>query len=129
MVDIYNTTATAGLASMSNWLPMLGVILVATIGIGILLMAFSTNYFKRFFKLFGLIGRSLFYFIKGALTVVAGYLIYYLGDLLGKTASQIPFEWIVCGIVFYVGCSVLGWIVTKVWRKIKINYKNLRRVK
>ena len=127
MPDIgYNATMT-GMSTVSSWLPTLGVAIVATIGIGILLAAMSTNYFKRFFKLFGYIGRSVFYFIKGALTLASGYLIYYLGDLLGKSASQIPLEWIVYGITFYVGCSVLGWIVTKVWGRLKANYKKVKK--
>lgn len=128
MVDyVYNTTVgLSSLQTVGSWFPTLGLVLVATIAIGFLLIAFSTAWFKRFFKIFGIIGRSIFYFIKGALTVAAGYLIYYLGDLLGQTASQIPIEWIFYAIGFYIGCSLLGWFVTKIYGKIKTNYKEAR---
>lgn len=118
-----------GLNNMSSWMPTIGVVLVSVIGIGILLMAFSTNYFKRFFKIFGYIGQSIFYFIKGALTVAAGYLIYYLGNLLGETASHIPFEWVEIAVVFYVGCSLLGYAVTKVYGRLILNYRKSKSLK
>jgi hypothetical protein len=127
MSDAYNATST-GLSAMSSFTVWpLGLIAVSVILIAILLTALSSAWFKRLSKAFGLVGKSILYFIKGALTVGAGYLIYWLVEFAGKAGSEIPPEYYAYAIGGYIGCSLIGWIATKVYNKIKEQKKKSKR--
>ena len=126
----YNTTTSGGLASMAtigNWLPTMGILIVSSIIIGVLLIAVNESWFKRFFKLFGYIGNTVFYAVKGGLTIAAGYVIYLVGNFIGSVGGSIPSEYYIYGIFGFAGLAMLGWFDGKIYTRIKLNYTKAKK--
>jgi hypothetical protein len=89
-----------------------------------ILTALSSAWFRRFSKAFGYIATSILYFVKGLLTIGTGYLIY----VTSEVTSDIPPIYYVYVLLGYIGCSIIGYVTTKLYDKLKKqSKKNVRR--
>lgn len=127
MNEALNATST-GLSATATFATFpFAIIIVSAIIIAILISALSSVWFRRLSKAFGLVGKSLLYFVKGILTVGTGYLIYWLVDFAGKAGKEIPLEYYGYAVGGYIGCSLIGWIATKIYNKLKEQKKKSKR--
>jgi glucan phosphoethanolaminetransferase (alkaline phosphatase superfamily) len=118
----------SGLATTTFSAFPLGIIVISVILTVLLLTALSSAWFRRFSKAFGYIATSILYFVKGLLTIGTGYLIYLLANVTSEVTSDIPPIYYVYVLLGYIGCSIIGYVATKLYDKLKKqSKKNVRR--
>lgn len=128
----YNTTYSAwttGLSSTTWTLLPIALILVFVLGIGLAFISY--DWFKRYFKLIGFVGKSFIYFLKGLLVVLCGLAIYGLYWILSQLSEQgyVRPEYYLYAIVGYFSISTLGYIADKYWKRMKEHRKKIKREK
>lgn len=128
----YNTTlqGLTGINTFSSFLPMVFLVSVSLVIIG---MALYLPFFKRMRKGAEWFSRSLYYFVIGSGVLGTGSGIYFTIEFIGKTAEQsnLPWEVIAGYVIFalagYFLIAGLGWLATKVYRRLKKNYKKVKK--
>lgn len=133
MVDYVNATAMtmsntsfSMLQTVSSAIPL---IVIVSILLGVLIAAYSSEWFKRFYKAFAVLGKSFTYFLRGSLLSLIVGCAYWLLDSLSRMTSEgvIPWEYFIYAIAGYAGMSLLGYCATKVYDSLKTKRKQLSK--
>jgi len=114
------------LQTLSNVIPL---IVIVSILLGVLVAAYSSEWFKRFYKTFSVLGKSFTYFLRGSLLSGIVACAYWLFDMLSCLTSEgtIPWEYFVYAILGYVGMSIIGYYATKVYDALKARHKKVSK--
>jgi ABC-type dipeptide/oligopeptide/nickel transport system permease component len=119
-----NTTYSAFNSSTIIWSFLPFIIIIAVI-LGMALIVLSYDWFKRYFKFIGFIGKSFIYFFEGCIVVILGLGVYGLYWILSQLSEQnyIKSEYYLYAIIGYLGISGLGYLADKWYKRIK-TYRN-----
>jgi len=133
MVDITNSSLNTiiGFTGTQTIASVIPLIVIVSLLLGVLLAAYSSEWFKRFYKTFAFLGMSLNYFLRGVFITAIIACAYWLFDQLSRMTSDgtIPWEYFVYAVVGYIAMSIVGWYATVVYDSLKSRNKTEARKK
>jgi ABC-type dipeptide/oligopeptide/nickel transport system permease component len=123
-----NSTYSGFTSSTVIWAFIPFAMIIAVI-LGMALVFFSYDWFKKYFKLVGFVGKSFIYFLKGCLVVICGLAIYGLYWILSQLSEQnyVKPEYYLYAILGYLGISALGYLADRWYKRMKEYKKRLKR--
>lgn len=113
------------LQTMTSFIPL---VVIVSVLLGVLIAAYSSEWFKRFYKTFALLGKSFTYFIRGSLLSGIVACAYWLLSQLSRLTSEgtIPWEYFVYAVLGYLAMSVIGWYATVVYDALNKRNKKMK---
>jgi len=117
----YSVTQMSTFGSLQTLSSVIPLIVIVSVLLGVLVAAYSSEWFKRFYKAFSVLGKSFTYFLRGSLLSGILACAYWLLDVISRLTSEgiIPWEYFVYAILGYAGMSVIGYYATKVYDALK----------
>ncbi|QLJ53507.1 MAG: hypothetical protein Sv326_1332 (plasmid) [Candidatus Fermentimicrarchaeum limneticum] len=131
----YNITgfayATNSMGSLTSWLPIIAIVIAASIVLGIVLTAISFWWFRKVMDFINGFTGTLKYALYGGATVGCfGVVSFGIWEFLAVNAeSNIPLWYYPLGVVGYAFLYAIGKVSENVYQRLEKNYNKAMKVK
>ena len=136
--NVANSTSAnmTAIGSLTNWTPLIGLLVLCLICMFLMGIAYDYRWFKRinvFLRRFRIFSDNFYDALKGGSMIVAGYVIYWSGTSVTSAVGEAHINWfevagyLILAVVVYFALAYIGKAGTIVYGRIQANYEKSKK--